>query len=160
MGVLLLLFDREQGSYREMSNRVTTSEYREMLHDIMIDGHKDEWTAAELATPLSERATRTGKITSGRYYGLIDWGQRVAQVLRKDPFVQREKKLVNCNSPYYSGKKRVYVYSIDRNNIEWWIKKGLGKKIVYYCGCRLVFSTKNPDRWKLINYDLCPIHTR
>lgn len=140
-----------------MSNKVTTSEYREMLHSIMLDGDKDEWTAAELATPLSSIATRTGRSVSSSYYGYIDWGQRVAQVLRKDPCVHREKKSVYCDSRYYSGKKRVYVYSIDRNNIEWWIRKGLGTKLVYRCGCRYIFSTKT-DKPKIINFYMCPIH--
>lgn len=150
-----------------MVRRLTTDEYRKILHSIMLEGDREEWTASELSGPLQIEANKASRSTPHQGYGRFftwddccDWTQRVAQVLKDDPGTLRVKKKVIVNSLYYTGKKRVYVYSIDRNNIEWWLKKGLGKKIVYYCGCRFVFSTKNPDRWKLINYDLCPIHTR
>ena len=150
-----------------MARKLTTDEYRKILHSIILEGDREEWTASQLSGLLLLEANKENRSIDRNRYGYyhnwddcIDWTQRVAQVLRDDPAIFRVKKKVETNSRYYTGKKHVYVYSIDRNNIEWWIKKGLGKELVYYCGCRFVFTTKNPDRLKLINYDLCPTHSR
>ena len=149
-----------------MVRKLTSDEYRGMLHSIMLDGVKDEWTAAELSLPLQMEAGKVNQSNTirqgyGYYYNwddCSDWGQRVAQVLRDDPGVHRVKKTVDASSRWYTGKKRVYVYSIDRNNIEWWIRKGLGTKLLYRCGCQYVFSTKT-DKPKIINFYMCPIHS-